>query len=78
MSTSRQCPSWERRGGWGKLIIISRGVEISIAGPVGEMVCGLTLGQFFFFCTDAFIVFRYKKPYTAQAIERTKPINPNK
>jgi len=30
---------------------------------------------FFFFCDHAFIVFRYKKPHAALAMERTKPIN---
>jgi len=30
---------------------------------------------FFFFCNHAFIVFRYKKPDAALAMERTKPIN---
>jgi len=30
---------------------------------------------FFFFCNHAFIVFRYKKPLAALAMERTKPIN---
>jgi len=30
---------------------------------------------FFFFCYHAFIVFRYKKPHAALAMERTKPIN---
>jgi len=60
--------------------IISRGVEISIAGGGGEMVSVLSLGRFFFFffCNHAFIVFRYKKPHAALAMERTKPINPNK
>jgi len=43
----------------------------------------LSLGYFFFsffsfFCNHAFIVFRYKKPHAALAMERTKPINPNK
>jgi len=37
-STPRQWPSWEQRGGWGKVMIISRGVEISIAGGGEEMV----------------------------------------
>jgi len=37
-STPRQYPSWERRGGWGKVTMISRGIEISIAGGGGEMV----------------------------------------
>jgi len=59
--------------------MISRGVEISIAGGGGEMVGGLSLGHFFFlFYNHAFIVFRYKKPHAALAMERTKPINPNK
>ena len=31
--------------------------------------------SFFFFCNHAFIVFTYKKPHAAQAMERTKPIN---
>jgi len=30
---------------------------------------------FFFFCNHAFIVFRYKKPHAALAMETTKPIN---
>jgi len=30
---------------------------------------------FFSFCNHAFIVFRYKKPHAALAMERTKPIN---
>jgi len=46
------------------------------------MVRVLSLGRlffsFFFFCNHAFIVFRYKKPHAALAMERTKPINPNK
>ena len=31
--------------------------------------------SFFLFCNHAFIVFRYKKPRAALAMERTKPIN---
>jgi len=59
--------------------MISRGVEISIAGGGGEMVRVLSLGCFFvFFCNPAFIVFRYKKPHAALAMERTKPIKSNK
>ena len=54
--------------------MISRGVEISIAGGVVAMVRALSLGRFFF-CNHAFIVFRYKKPHAALAMERTKPIN---
>ena len=30
---------------------------------------------FLFFCNHSFIVFRYKKPHAALAMERTKPIN---
>jgi len=60
--------------------IISCGVEISIAGGRGEMVCGPTSWSFFFFfffsfCNHAFIVFRYKKLHAALAIEKAKPIN---
>jgi len=55
--------------------MISRGVEISIAEGGGEMVRALSLGRFFFlfffFCNHAFIVFRYKKPHAALAMERT-------
>jgi len=29
----------------------------------------------FFFCNHVFIVFRYKKPHAALAMEKTKPIN---
>ena len=62
------------------MTMISHGVEISIAGGGGEMVRVLSLGGFFFFfffffCNHAFIVFRYKKPHAALAMERTKPIN---
>jgi len=39
-STPRQRPSWDKRGGWGKVTMISRGVEISIAGGGGEIVRG--------------------------------------
>jgi len=59
--------------------MISRGVEILIAGGVGEMVRGPISWSFcfffFFFCNHAFIVFRYKKPHAALAMQRTKPIN---
>ena len=62
------------------MTMISRGIEISIAGGVSVMVrVRLSLGRFFFFlfffCNHAFIVFRYKKPHAALAMERTKPIN---
>ena len=59
--------------------MISRGVEISIAGGGGEMVRGPIFWSFlffiFYFCNHAFIVLRYKKPHAALAMERTKPIN---
>jgi len=60
--------------------MISRGVEISIAGGGGEMVGGLSLSQFFFslfFFNHTFIVSRYKKAHAALAMEKTKPINSN-
>jgi len=44
-STPRQKPSWGKRGGWGKVTMISRGVEISIAGGVVAMVRVLSLGR---------------------------------
>ena len=61
------------------MTMISRGVEISIAGGGGEMVHVLSLGPFFFFfffffCNHVFIVLRYKKPHAGLAMERTKPI----
>ena len=49
MSTPRQQPSWEKRGDWGKVAIISRIVEISIAGGVVAMVRGLYFRPSFFF-----------------------------
>jgi len=48
MPTPRQKPSWGKRGGRGKVTMISRGVEISIAGGVVAMVRVLPLGPFFF------------------------------
>jgi len=44
-STPRQKPSWGKRGRWGKVTMISRGVEISIAGGVVAMVRDLSLGR---------------------------------
>jgi len=68
--------------------MISRGVEISIAGGEGEMVRGYPLVRFLFFLffLSFFLFFiimrslflRYKKPHAALAMERTKPINQNK
>jgi len=62
--------------------MISHGVEISIAGGGGEMVCGLSLScfflSFFFFVLNhVLFVSRYKKPYAALAMNRKKPINAN-
>jgi len=61
-------------------MMISRGVEISIAGGREEMVHAYLLGLFFlfsFFCNNALFVSRYKKPYAARAMKRKKPINAN-
>ena len=55
----------------GKVTIISRGVEISIAGGGGEMVSRPISWSFFsllfllFFCNHALFVSRSKKPYAA-------------
>jgi len=61
--------------------MISRGVEISIAGGGGEMVRGLSLGPFFLlvfsFCNHALFVSWYKKPYAPLAIKTKKRINAN-
>ena len=38
MSTPGQQPLWEKRDRWGKVRMISGGVEISIARGVEEMV----------------------------------------
>jgi len=43
---------------WGEVTMISRGVEISIAGGGGEMVRGLSLGRFLFFFFF-FVMIRY-------------------
>jgi len=49
-STPRQKLSWGKRGGWGKVTMISRGVEISIAGGGEEMVRAyLMVVSFFLF-----------------------------
>jgi len=61
--------------------MISRGVAISIAGGVGEMVRGVISSSFFFllffsfFCNHALFVSRYKKPCAALAMKRKIPIN---
>jgi len=47
--------------------MISRDVEISIAGGGGEIVSVLSLARFFFlfFCNHVLFVSRYKKPNAA-------------
>jgi len=50
--------------------MISRGVQISIAGGGGEMVRGLSLGRFFFFfCIQIVIMFKVQKTHAALAME---------
>jgi len=44
--------------GGGKVTLISRGVEISIAGGGGEIVRVLSLGRFFLF-SFFFVIMRY-------------------
>jgi len=72
------------------VMMMSRGVEISIAGGGEEMVRVLSLGRFFFyiyfffylyvfffsfFLLSCVMCFRYKKPYAARAMKRKKPIS---
>jgi len=47
------------RSVWGKVTMISRGVEISIAGGGGEMVRAYRLVFFFFFSFFFFVILRY-------------------
>ena len=65
--------------------MISRGLEISIAGGGGEMVRGEEMVRgaitwsfvfFLFYLLSSFICFRYQRPYAAQAMKRKKPISP--
>ena len=60
--------------------MISRGVEISIAGGGGEKVRVLSLGRFFpfFFLIKSLLCLKVQKTHAALAMERTKPINQNK
>jgi len=55
-STPRKWPLWEKRGGWGKVTMTSRGIEISIAGGGEEMVRAYPLVVFFFFFS--FVIMR--------------------
>jgi len=69
-STPRQQPSWEKRGGWGKVTMISRGVEISIAGGGGEMLRGLSLGHIlFFFVIKSLLCLKVQKTHAALAMD---------
>jgi len=52
--------------------MISRGVEISIAGGGGEMVRGLFLGRFFFsffFLIKSLLCLKVQKTHAALAME---------
>jgi len=51
--------------------MISRGVEISIAGGEGKMVRGLSLGQFFFFffVIKSLLCLKVQKTHAALAME---------
>jgi len=59
--------------------IISRGVEISIAGGSGEMVRVLSLGHFFFFfsffCNQIVIMFKGTKDSCSASYGEKKPIS---
>ena len=50
-------PVTNTREGWGKVTMISHGVEISIAGGVEEMVHAYISGLFFFFFFFFFFLF---------------------
>jgi len=61
--------------------MISRGVEISIAGGGGEMVHGLSLGRFFslffsfFFCNQFVLMFKGTKDSCSASYGDKKPIS---
>jgi len=57
--------------------MISRGVEISIAGGGGEMVRALPLGRFFsfFFCNQIVIMFKGTKDSCSAGYGDKKPIS---
>ena len=80
-STPRQKPSWEKRGGWGQVAMISRvlrfqSLEVLLRWFVGPIPWLLLLSfSFFFFVIMDSLFLRYKKPHAALAMERTKPIN---
>ena len=55
-STPRQYPLWERRGGWGRMTMISCSVEISIAGGGGEVP---SVGRFSFSFFSFYIMYLF-------------------
>jgi len=57
--------------------MISRGVEISIAGGGGEMVRVISLGRFFFFffCNQIVIMFKGTKDSCSGSYGDKKPIS---
>ena len=57
--------------------MISRGVEISMAGGGGEMVCVLSLGRFFFFlfCNQIVIMFKGTKDSCSASYGDKNPIS---
>jgi len=67
-STPRQYPLWERRGGSGRMTMISRSVEISIAGGRGEVP---SVGHFsfsFFLFISCINCLWYKNSHVALAM----------
>jgi len=69
-STPRQ---WGKRGGWGKVTMISRRVEISLAGGVVAMVHGPIPWSFFFFFSFFlffFLIMRYLFLGTKSLVQR--------
>ena len=63
--------------GGGKVTMISRGVEISIAGGGGEMVRAylLVVVFFFFFCNQIGIMFKGTKDSCSASYGDKKPIS---
>jgi len=60
--------------------MISRSVQISIAGGGGEMFRACLVVVFFFFflfCNNELFVSRYKQPGVARAMKSKKTINAN-
>jgi len=70
-STPRQKPSWGKGGGWGKVVVISGGVEISSAGGVVAMV-HVDIAWAFFFCffvIKSLLCLKVQKTHAALAME---------